>query len=96
MNKKNKKNRENTAPFIGLVPIPSLTIDCVDVDFQMEVTDTDTGVTTFDISEDNRTNISSEWFGVKIEQYQSEGLTKLKEIMDAYIEPIPKVDKNGE
>lgn len=94
MNEKNKKNRENTAPFIGLVPIPSLTIDCVDVDFQMEVTDT--GVTTFDISEDNRTNISLEWLGVKIEQSQSEGLTKLKEIMDAYIEPIPKVDKNGE
>lgn len=28
------------APFIGLVPIPSLLIDRVDVDFQMEVTDT--------------------------------------------------------
>lgn len=81
MNEKNKKNRENTAPFIGLVPIPSLTIDCVDVNYQMEVTDT--GVTTFDISEDNRTNISLEWLGVKIEQSQSEGLTKLKEIMDA-------------
>ena len=40
MNEKNKKNRENTAPFIGLVPIPSLTIDCVDVNYQMEVTDT--------------------------------------------------------
>ena len=29
-----------TAPFIGLVPIPSLLVDHVDVDFQMEVTDT--------------------------------------------------------
>ncbi len=28
------------APFIGLVPIPALLIDRVDVDFQMEVTDT--------------------------------------------------------
>lgn len=28
------------APFIGLVPIPSLLIDRVDIDFQMEVTDT--------------------------------------------------------
>ena len=28
------------APFIGLMPIPSLLIDRVDVDFQMEVTDT--------------------------------------------------------
>ena len=67
MNEKNKKNRENTAPFIGLVPIPSLTIDCVDVNYQMEVTDT--GVTTFDLSEDNRTNISLEWLGVKYETF---------------------------
>ncbi len=33
-------NQEVHAPFIGLVPIPSLLIDRVDVDFQMEVTDT--------------------------------------------------------
>ncbi|MBQ2902458.1 MAG: DUF2589 domain-containing protein [Agathobacter sp.] len=30
------------APFLGLVPIPSLLIDNVDVNFQMEVTDTST------------------------------------------------------
>ena len=30
------------APFIGLVPIPSLLIDRIDVDFQKEVTDTNT------------------------------------------------------
>ncbi len=33
-------------PFIGLIPIPSLLIDRVDVDFQMEVTDTNTEKTT--------------------------------------------------
>lgn len=30
------------APFIGLVPIPSLLIDSIDVDFKMEVTETNT------------------------------------------------------
>lgn len=30
------------APFLGLVPIPSLLIDDVQIDFQMEVTDTNT------------------------------------------------------
>ena len=30
------------APFIGLVPIPSLLIDRIDIDFQMELTDTNT------------------------------------------------------
>lgn len=32
-------NQKVKAPFIGLVPIPSLMVDHVDVDFQMEVTD---------------------------------------------------------
>ncbi len=38
------KNSELTvhAPFLGLVPIPSLLIDDVQIDFQMEVTDTAT------------------------------------------------------
>ena len=33
---------EVQAPFLGLVPIPSLLIESVDVDFQMEVTSTET------------------------------------------------------
>lgn len=67
MNEKNKKDRENSAPFIGLIPIPSLTIDSADIDFQMEMRDTDTGVTTYDISEDVHTDISSKWFELKVE-----------------------------
>lgn len=50
------------APFIGLVPIPSLLIDHVDVDFLMEVTDTNK--TTDNSSAEASTNISSKWFGV--------------------------------
>jgi len=34
------------APFLGLVPIPSLLIDDVQIDFQMEVTNTETEKTT--------------------------------------------------
>lgn len=36
---------EVQAPFLGLVPIPSLLIEAVDVDFQMEVTATETNKT---------------------------------------------------
>lgn len=52
------------APFIGLVPIPSLLIDRVDVDFQMEVTDTNS--TTDNTNTEASTNISSKWFGVNV------------------------------
>lgn len=52
------------APFIGLVPIPSLLIDRIDVDFQMEVTDTNSS--TDNSSADASTNISSKWFGVNV------------------------------
>lgn len=52
------------APFIGLVPIPSLLIDRVDVDFQMEVTDTNK--VTDNQSAEASTNISSKWFGVNV------------------------------
>ena len=31
---KNDNNKQRKAPFIGLVPIPALLIDRVDVDFQ--------------------------------------------------------------
>lgn len=109
------------APFIGLVPIPSLLIDRVDVDFQMEVTDTNTEKT--NTSAEVSTNISSKWFGVKVEvagkvsssrentrstnqtakyqvhvtasqQPQTEGLSKLMDIMAACIEPMP-TDASG-
>ena len=104
------------APFIGLVPIPSLLIDRVDVDFQMEVTDTNS--TTDNTSAEASTNISSKWFGVNVgisgkvsssrentrstnqtakyqvhvtasQQKQTEGLSKLMDIMASCIEPIP-------
>lgn len=115
------------APFIGLVPIPSLLIDRVDVDFQMEVTDTNTEKS--NSSAEVSTNISSKWFGVKVDvagkvsssrentrstnqtakyqvhvtasqQPQTEGLSKLMDIMAACIEPVPtmvnsRVNKNG-
>lgn len=54
-----------SAPFIGLVPIPSLLIDRVDIDFQMEVTDTST--TKSSSSTEASTNISSKWFGVNVQ-----------------------------
>jgi len=104
------------APFIGLVPIPSLLIDRVDIDFQMEVTDTNS--TTDRSSAEATTNISSKWFGVNVgisgkvsssrentrstnqtakyqvhvtasQQPQTEGLSKLMDIMASCIEPVP-------
>lgn len=107
--------QEIQAPFIGLVPIPSLLIDRVDVDFQMEVSNTGTNKSNF--SSDVSTNISSGWF-VKAEvsgkvstsrentrttnqtgkyqvhvtasqQQQTEGLSKLMDIMASCIEPVP-------
>lgn len=53
------------APFIGLVPIPSLLIDRVDVDFQMEVTDTNTENSTS--STEASTSISAKWFVAKVD-----------------------------
>lgn len=108
------------APFIGLVPIPSLLVDRVDVDFQMEVTDTNK--TTDTVSTDTSTNISSKWFGVNVgisgkvttsrentrttdqtakyqvhvsasQQPQTEGLSKLMDVMASCIEPIPTNSK---
>lgn len=52
------------APFIGLVPIPSLLIDKVDVDFQMEVTETNSS--TDRTNTEASTDISSKWFGVNV------------------------------
>lgn len=102
------------APFIGLVPIPSLLIYGVDVDFQMEVTDTETKKS--NMPSEVSTSISNGWF-VKAEisgkvsvsredtrstsqtakyqvhvtasqQQQTEGLSKLMDIMASCIEPI--------
>lgn len=51
------------APFIGLVPIPALLVDKVDIDFQMEVTDTNTSSSTQ--SSELNTSISAKWFTVQ-------------------------------
>lgn len=51
-----------SAPFIGLVPIPSLLVDKVDVDFQMEVTDTNVSKSSSSMSAE--TSASAKWFGV--------------------------------
>ncbi|WP_455967512.1 DUF2589 domain-containing protein [Bacteroides fluxus] len=53
-------DQEIQAPFIGLVPIPSLLIDRIVVDFQMEVTNTGTSNTK--TAAEVSTNVSSNWF----------------------------------
>jgi len=105
------------APFLGLVPIPSLLIDRIDIDFQMEVSDNN--MTKSESAQDASTNISGGWFAVKAnvsgkvsssrentrttdqtakynvrvsasQQQQTEGLSKLMDIMASCIEPIAK------
>lgn len=52
------------APFIGLVPVPSLLIDNVNVDFQMEVTDASTSK-----SQDNTelsSDVTAKWFSTSV------------------------------
>lgn len=105
------------APFIGLVPIPSLLIDRIDVDFQMEVTDTNTTTTKEDKSAEAEIGASKWGITAKIsgkvsssrentrqtnqtakyqvhvsasQQPQTEGLSKLMDIMASCIEPITK------
>ncbi len=53
------------APFIGLVPIPSLLIDDVQIDFQMEVTDTATSKdsTSSEVTTDASASFNFGWFG---------------------------------
>lgn len=51
------------APFIGLVPIPALLVERVDVDFQMEVTDTNT--TKASESTELSSSVSAKWFTVQ-------------------------------
>lgn len=108
-----------SAPFIGLVPIPSLLIDHVDIDFQMEVTDTNVSKST--TNTDTNASVSSKWFGVTAsvsgkvstnrentrstnqtakyqvhvsasQQPQTEGLSKLMDIMAACIESVEQKD----
>ena len=109
------------APFIGLVPLPNLLIDDVQVDFQMEVTATET------LTEKSSTegSLSTNCFGgcsVNVggkvsssrentrstnqtaryqvdesnrQQRQTEGLSKLKDILASCVEPLP-TKKNDE
>lgn len=52
------------APFLGLVPVPTLMIDNVNIDFQMEVTDASTSKNTENA--DLSTNVSPNWFGTSV------------------------------
>ena len=99
------------APFLGLVPIPSLLIDDVDVNFQMEVTDASASKNT------ENADVTPNWFGTHVnvqgkvvtsrentrsndqtakyqvsvassQQQQTEGLSKLMDIMASCIEPL--------
>lgn len=103
------------APFIGLVPIPALLVERVDVDFQMEVTDSSTSKTTD--SAELTTTASAKWFTCSMsiqgkvssarentrstnqtakyqihvtaaQQRETEGLSKLMDIMASCIEPL--------
>lgn len=103
------------APFIGLVPIPSLLIDRVDVDFQMEVTDTSNVKSTINAKVETKVSGKSWLISAEIsgkvttarentrmtnqtakyqihvsasQQPQTEGLSKLRDIMASCIEPI--------
>ena len=103
------------APFIGLMPIPSLLIDRVDVDFQMEVTDTSNVKSTINAKVETKVSGKSWLISAEIsgkvttarentrmtnqtakyqihvsasQQPQTEGLSKLMDIMASCIEPI--------
>ncbi len=53
------------APFLGLVPIPALLIDDVQIDFQMEITDTATSKenTSSEVSSDAQASFNFGFFG---------------------------------
>ena len=103
------------APFIGLVPIPSLLIDRMDVDFQMEVTDTSNVKSTTNAEVETKASAKHWFINAEIsgkvttarentrmtnqtakyqihvtasQQPQTEGLSKLMDIMASCIEPI--------
>lgn len=117
------KDQRIEAPFIGLVPIPSLLIDRIDVDFQMEVTASTASKETS--QKEASSSITAKYFGVgasiqgKVsssrentrstnqtakyqihvsasQQPQTEGLSKLMDIMASCIEPLPAADAGGE
>lgn len=109
------------APFLGLVPLPNLLIDDVNVDFQMEVTATETttersasegsmdanakfkfgcfGSGSVNVSgkvsssrENTRMTNQTAKYQVHIsarQQRQTEGLSKLMDIMASCVEPLP-------
>lgn len=103
------------APFIGLVPLPNLLIDDVQVDFQMEVTATETSTEKSSTEGSSSTNCFGGWsvnVGGKVsssrentrstnqtaryqvdksnrQQRQTEGLSKLMDIMASCVEPLP-------
>ena len=53
-----------SAPFLGLVPIPSLLIDDVNIDFQMEVTDALTSKSSENV--DMSADVPPKWFGSSV------------------------------
>ena len=109
------------APFIGLVPLPNILIDDVRVDFQMEVTATETSTEKSSTEGSSSTNCFGGWsvnVGGKLsssrentrstnqtaryhvdesnrQQRQTEGLSKLKDILASCVEPLP-TKKNDE
>ena len=110
------------APFIGLVPLPNLLIDDVQVDFQMEVTATETSTEKSNTEGSSSTNCFGGWsvnLGGKVsssrentcstnqtaryqvdesnrQQRQTEGLSKLKDIMASCVEPLPTKENDEE
>ena len=110
------------APFIGLVPLPNLLIDDVHVDFQMEVTATETSTEKSNTEGSSSTNCFGGWsvnVGGKVsssrentcstnqtaryqvdesnrQQRQTEGLSKLKDIMASCVEPLPTKENDEE
>ena len=113
------------APFIGLVPLPNLLIDDVQVDFQMEVTATESsteksgtegsssananfkfgcfGGGSVNVSgkvsssrENTRSTNQTAKYQVHVsarQQRQTEGLSKLMDIMASCVEPVPSKEK---
>lgn len=110
------------APFLGLVPLPNLLIDDVQVDFQMEVTATESsteksgtegsssananfkfgcfGGGSVNVSgkvsssrENTRSTNQTAKYQVHVsarQQRQTEGLSKLMDIMASCVEPLPE------
>lgn len=52
------------APFLGLVPVPSLLIDNINIDFQMEVTDASSSKGPDNT--DSSSNVTGKWFSTSV------------------------------